>query len=81
MLSPPGRMRAAQEASSGGVRTWMNCRLCGWREGVVVAARWRREMCSTKAPWRARTPIVRGFGGALLLVVVLVLGGGEGCMM
>ena len=56
----------------------MNCRLCDWREGVVVAARWRREMCSTKAPWRARTPIVRGFGALLLL---LVLGGGEGCMM
>jgi hypothetical protein len=35
-------------------------------------------MCSTKAPWRARTPIVRvGFfdgGGAAVLL-------GEGCMM
>jgi hypothetical protein len=53
----------------------------GGREGVdclrVAAARRRREMCSTKAPWRARTPIVRvGFvdGGAAVLL-------GEGCMM
>jgi len=75
--SPPGRMRAAQEESSEGVRTSMNLRLWFWREGVWVAARWRREMCSTKAPWRARTPIVRDVLEVVLLAVVL----GEGCMM
>ena len=74
-------MRAAQEESSGGVRTWMKVRLCFWREGVWVAARSSREMCSTKAPCRARTPIVRDVLEVLLMVVLLEVVLGEGCMM
>ena len=36
--------------------------------GMEAAARWRRRMCSWKAPWRARTPIV----------ALVVTGRGEG---
>lgn len=78
VLSPPGRIRAAHEESSAGVRTWMNFKGLEARVGVRVAARSSSEMCSTKAPWRASTPIVRDADADAASLLLLAL---AGCMM
>lgn len=74
--SPPGRMSASHRSNSDGVRTSMklHCILLvrGERDGEEAANR-RSWMCSEKAPWRARTPIVMARGGEVCVIVRLAV--------
>lgn len=78
--SPPGRIRASQRESWEGVRTSRHVREKflfwngfddddDWREAKAFSRRW---MCSMKAPWRARTPMVRVCCGIVIVIVIAV---------
>ena len=73
--SPPGMMSAAHVESCSAVRTGRKVKVAV-EGGMVVAARRRCCRCSLKAPWRARTPMVResGAGVADIMMVVVVAG-------
>lgn len=57
VLSPPGMMSASQEFNSASLRTSMKDHFMDGEARIWEAER-RSWMCSLKAPWRARTPIV-----------------------
>lgn len=60
VLSPPGIIKPSHFSNSAGVRTSMNVH---WIVGEAFAELSRRSwICSLKAPWRARTPIVISIG-------------------
>lgn len=73
--SPPGIMSASQAASWGGVRISRKCQVVVCEEEVEAEAERRSWMCSLKAPWRARTPIVivmgRGVGSDCVMAIGL----------